>query len=183
MSQPFVPHAKPPKGIIQPGEGPFDDPALGDPCAVDQVGAAPTTALTVEGALRNVHSDLALVEHRPKRATVVALICDQAPGALAPSNPQAIQRGDRAAQIVVGRGHDGERQRDALGIDDQGPLRPVETDLAGRADGSAPFFAGTTLASSMACSSRSLSWRLSITRRAAQSRSQVPSRIQWLRRR
>lgn len=127
--------------------------------------------------------DPALGEDGAEGAAVIALVRDEAARAVAPADAQPIQGGDGAAPIMVGGRHEGEGQGYALGIDDQGALRLVETDLAGRADTGPPFFAGTALASSLVASSRSLSCRLSLTSRAAHTRSQVPSCIQALRRR
>ena len=174
MGQAFVANAQAPEGIVQPSEGPLDHPALGDQRAVDQVGTPAPAAASEEGTLWDVRANLALVEDRAEGAAVVALIGDEAPRTMAPSDVQPLQGGYRSAQIVVGGGHERQGQGHALGIHDQRALRPVETGLARGADRSAPFFAGTRLASSMVCSRRSMSWRLSMTRSAPQRRIHVP---------
>ena len=153
MGQAFVANAQAPEGVVQPGEGPLDHPALSNQRAVDHVGTPAPAAAPEEDALWDMRANLALVENRPEGATVIAFVGNQAARAVPGADPQSIERGDGAAQIMMRRRHNRQRQRHAVGVNDQRTLRAVETGLARGADGSAPFFAGTRLASSIAWSS------------------------------
>ncbi len=183
MSQAFVPDAQSSEGIVEPGKSPFDHPALGHRGAANQVRSAAFTTSASPSTLGDVESNLSFLEDGAELPAVIPFVCNETPRPTASPNMQTIQSGNSPDQVVMGGRHDGQRQGNSLGIYNQRAFRPVDTNFAGRADFRAPFFAGTVEASSIVCSSRNLSWRLSMISKVCQRFSQVPSVIHWLNRR
>lgn len=183
MRQSFVANPQTTERVIQPGKGSLNHPALGHRGAANQVRSAAFTTSASPSTLGDVESNLSFLEDGPELPAVIPFVCNETPRPTASPNMQTIQSGNSPDQVVMGGRHDGQRQGNSLGIDNQRAFRSVDTDFAGRANFRAPFLAGTVDASNIVCSSRSLSWRLSRINKVCQRFSQVPLVIHWLNRR
>ena len=124
-----------PTRVVEPGEEPFDLPA---PSATAEgppiLGRRAAPAVTMRGDHLDV---VAFPEQRVERITVVSAVADQSRGEVG-EEASVEGRGDEVRLIRRSAGHvHGERK--TMAVADRHDLAPFTT--AGRAHGSAPFFA------------------------------------------
>jgi hypothetical protein len=179
----FVADTQPAK-TCQPGERAFDDPPVPITPQEPPVFIRPVHA---HRAIRADERDPACRQPSTQSVTVVRSIRNQSPRVAARRPAAGPRHGDRGQRRIderrlAGRGRgDANSQRYTRAVDHHHALRALAA--ARVADGRAPFFAGTKVASMNACSHcnrpRASSW----PRNARHSRSQIPSASQSRRRR
>lgn len=179
----FVPDAESAKAR-QPRECAFDDPPVPIPSQQPPILIGPIHA---HRAIRADQGDPARRQPSPQSVTVVRSIGNQSPRVAARRPAAGPGHGDRGQRRIderrlAGRGRgDANSQRYTRAVDHHHALRALAA--ARVADGRAPFFAGTKVASMNACSHcnrpRASSW----LRNVRHSRSQTPSASQSRRRR